>query len=233
MAKHKLVLIPGLLCDEHLWAHQVDGLSDIADIEVADITREDNIPDLARAVLRRAPEKFSLAGLSMGGYVAHEIMRQEPERVERLALVDTSARPDTPENTKKRKSMMDLAMHGKFKGVTPLLLPNLVHPDHVKKTGVGDVVLRMAENVGKDAFLRQQTALLHRVDSRPDLANINCPTLVLCGAEDALTPVEFHQEMAEGIGGNAKLVIVEHSGHLAPLEQPTIVTDAFRAWLEQ
>ncbi|MCK4939303.1 MAG: alpha/beta hydrolase, partial [Rhodospirillaceae bacterium] len=106
MAKHKLVLIPGLLCDEHLWAHQVRDLAEVADIEVADITREDNIADLARAVLRRAPEKFSLAGLSMGGYVAHEIMRQEPDRVERLALVDTSARSDTPENTKKRKSMM-------------------------------------------------------------------------------------------------------------------------------
>ncbi len=233
MNKHKLVLIPGLLCDENLWAHQVSGLADMAEVEVADITREDNIPDLARAVLRRAPERFSLAGLSMGGYVAHEIMRQEPTRIERLALVDTSARPDTPENTKKRKSMMDLATHGKFKGVTPLLLPNLVHPDHVEKANVGDVVLRMAESVGKDAFLRQQTALMHRVDSRPDLANINCPTLVLCGREDALTPVEVHQEMADAIGDNAKLVVVEHSGHLAPLEQPRVVTDAFKKWLEQ
>ncbi len=233
MAKHKLVLIPGLLCDEHLWAHQVRDLAEVADIEVADITREDNIADLARAVLRRAPEKFSLAGLSMGGYVAHEIMRQEPDRVERLALVDTSARSDTPENTKKRKSMMDLAMHGKFKGVTPLLLPNLVHPDHVEKTGVGDVVLQMAENVGKDAFLRQQTALMHRVDSRPDLANINCPTLVLCGRDDALTPVEVHQEMADGIGDNAKLVVIEHSGHLAPLEQPEEVNRAFEQWMQR
>ena len=233
MAKHKLVLIPGLLCDEHLWAHQVRDLAEVADIEVADITREDNIADLARAVLRRAPEKFSLAGLSMGGYVAHEIMRQEPDRVERLALVDTSARSDTPENTKKRKSMMDLAMHGKFKGVTPLLLPNLVHPDHVEKTGVGDVVLQMAENVGKDAFLRQQTALMHRIDSRPDLANINCPTLVLCGRDDALTPVEVHQEMADGIGDNAKLVVIEHSGHLAPLEQPEEVNRAFKQWMQR
>lgn len=233
MSKNKLVLLPGLLCDERLWANQVDALADVADVSVADITFEDNIPDLARAILRRAPEKFSLAGLSMGGYVAHEIMRQEPNRIERLALVDTSARADTPENTKKRKSMMDLAMHGKFKGVTPLLLPNLVHPDHVKKAGVGDVVQQMAESVGKDAFLRQQTALMHRVDSRPDLANINCPTLVLCGREDVLTPVEVHQEMANGIGDNAKLVVVEHSGHLAPLEQPRVVTNAFKKWLEQ
>ncbi|MCK4940179.1 MAG: alpha/beta hydrolase, partial [Rhodospirillaceae bacterium] len=134
---------------------------------------------------------------------------------------------------KKRKSMMDLAMHGKFKGVTPLLLPNLVHPDHVEKTGVGDVVLQMAENVGKDAFLRQQTALMHRVDSRPDLANINCPTLVLCGRDDALTPVEVHQEMADGIGDNAKLVVIEHSGHLAPLEQPEEVNRAFEQWMQR
>lgn len=233
MPSNKLILIPGLLCDERLWSQQVAALGDVVDIEVADITREDNIPDLARAVLRRAPEKFSLAGLSMGGYVAQEIMRQEPARVERLALLNTSARADTPEQTKRRKSMMDLAMHGKFKGVTPLLLPNLVHPDHVNKLGIGDVVLQMAENVGKDAFLRQQTALMHRVDSRPDLKNINCPTLVLCGREDALTPPEIHQEMADGIGDNATLVVVEHSGHLAPLEQPAIVTDAFNKWLEQ
>jgi len=233
MPKNKLILIPGLLNDERLWSHQVSALGDGADVEVADITREDNIPDLARAVLRRAPEKFSLAGLSMGGYVAQEIMRQDPSRVERLALVDTSARPDTPEQSARRKSMMELAMHGKFKGVTPLLLPNLVHPDHVNKPSVRDIVLQMAENVGKDAFLRQQTALLNRVDSRPDLKNIKCPTLVLCGREDALTPPEIHQEMADGIGDGAALVIVENSGHLAPLEQPEIVTDAFKKWLER
>ncbi|MCK5166719.1 MAG: alpha/beta hydrolase, partial [Rhodospirillaceae bacterium] len=97
----------------------------------------------------------------------------------------------------------------------------------------GDVVLQMAENVGKDAFLRQQTALMHRVDSRPDLANINCPTLVLCGRDDALTPVEVHQEMADGIGDNAKLVVIEHSGHLAPLEQPEEVNRAFKQWMQR
>ncbi|MDH5187804.1 MAG: alpha/beta hydrolase [Rhodospirillaceae bacterium] len=233
MPKNKLILIPGLLNDERLWAHQVSALGDVADVEVADITREDNIPDLARAVLRRAPEKFSLAGLSMGGYVAQEIMRQEPNRIERLALVDTSARADTPEQTKRRKSMMELATHGKFRGVTPMLLPNLVHPDHVNKPGIGDVVLQMAENIGKDAFLRQQTALMHRVDSRPDLKNINCPTLILCGREDMLTPPEIHQEMADGIGDSATLVVVEHSGHLAPLEQPEAVNNAFRKWMQR
>lgn len=233
MVKPQLVLLPGILCDEKLWHHQVRDLTDICNVTVADLTREDNMPDMARAVLRRAPEKFALAGLSMGGYVAQEIMRQEPDRVERLALVDTSARADTPERTKRRKSMMDLAEHGKFKGVTPMLLPSLLHPDHVEKEGVGDVVLQMAEHIGKDAFLRHQNAIMHRKDGRDDLKKVDCPVLVLCGDRDALTPPEVHEEMVDAIGDNANLVVVEHAGHLAPLEQPDAVTTAMRNWLTE
>lgn len=233
MTTPELILLPGLLCDEKLWQHQVRDLSDICHVTVADLTREDNMPDMARTVLRRAPEKFSLAGLSMGGYVAQEILRQEPDRVERLALVDTSARADTPEQTKRRKSMMDLAEHGKFKGVTPMLLPNLVHPDHVEKEGVGDVVLQMAEHIGKDAFLRHQNAIMYRVDGVDDLKKVDCPVLVLCGEQDALTPPKVHQEMVDAIGEYATYVVVEHSGHLAPLEQPDAVTRALRNWLTE
>ncbi|MCK5445168.1 MAG: alpha/beta fold hydrolase [Rhodospirillaceae bacterium] len=233
MAEHELILLPGLLCDEKLWHHQVQALSDICNISVADLTREDNIPDMARAVLRRAPERFALAGLSMGGYVAQEIMRQEPERVERLALVNTNARTDTPEQIARRKSMMDLADHGKFKGVTPMLLPSFLHPDHVEKEGIGDVVLQMAEHTGKDAFLRHQNAIMHRKDGREDLKKINCPVLILCGEQDTLTPPKVHEEMVDAIGDNATFVVVEHAGHLAPLEQPNLVSAAFRKWLTE
>lgn len=187
--------------------------------------------DLARAVLRRAPEKFALAGLSMGGYVAMEIMRQEPDRVIKLALLDTSARPDTPEITARRLALMEEAELGEFRGVTAKLLPNLVHPSHVNAPGVRDVIFEMAERVGKLSFMRQQNAIMNRLDSRPFLKDIGCPTLVLCGESDQLAPPEVHREIADMIGDNAHLVVVPESGHLTPLEEPDAVNRAMHEWL--
>ena len=228
-----LILLPGLLCDHALWQHQTSSLGEIFDITVADLTREDNVPDLARAVLARAPQTFALAGLSMGGYVAMEIMRQAPDRVERLALLDTTARADTPEQTERRKTFINMTEVGKFKGVTAALLPNLVHPDFVEDPAIGGVVTQMAERVGKEAFLRQQHAIMNRIDSRPHLKAVKCPTLVLCGSDDALTPVELHEEMAAEIGEVAELAIVKRSGHLAPLEQPQVVNYALQEWMKR
>lgn len=230
--KRTLILLPGLLCDDALWAHQAAFLDEVADVTVADLTREDNLPDMARHVLARAPERFALAGLSMGGYVAQEIMRQAPERVSCLALLDTNARADTPEQSERRKALMAEAEHGKFKGIGPKLLPNLVHPDHAKDEAIAATVLAMAERVGKDAFLRQQNAIMHRVDGRADLARVDCPTLVLCGEDDAMTPVKVHQEMAEAVGDNAELVTLEHCGHLSPIERPEAVSAALFDWLQ-
>lgn len=230
--KPTLILLPGLLCDDALWAHQVEHLADIADVRVADLTREDNMPDLARHVLVRAPERFALAGLSMGGYVAQEILRQAPERVERLALVDTNARADTPEQSERRRALMGEAEAGDFKGVTPKLLPNLVHPDHVDVPHIRDTVLAMAERVGKDAFLRQQTAIMHRIAGHEVLASVNCPSLVLCGEDDAMTPPAVHEEMAEALGGPVEMKTIPDCGHLSPLEKPEHATEALAAWLQ-
>lgn len=230
--KPTLILLPGLLCDDALWAHQVDHLADFAEVRVADLTREDNMPDLARHVLARAPGRFALAGLSMGGYVAQEILRQAPERVERLALVDTNARADTPEQSERRRALMAEAEAGNFKGVTPKLLPNLVNPNHVDVPHIRDTVLEMAERVGKDAFLRQQTAIMHRVAGHEVLAASTCPALVLCGEDDAMTPPAVHQEMADALGGPVEMVTIPDCGHLSPLEQPAQVTAALAAWLQ-
>lgn len=230
MPDRHIVFLPGLLCDEALWAHQMAHLSDTADVVVGDLTRDESISDMAERVLEEAPDTFALAGLSMGGYVAQEIMRQEPERVERLALIDTQARADTADQVKTRKDLIRIASMGKFKGVTPRLLPNLVHEDRLEDPAVRDVVLGMAERVGQDAFVRQQSAILGRKDGRGDLHAIRVPTLVLCGRQDILTPPILHQEMADSIPG-ARLVIVENSGHLAPLEQPIGVTAVLRYWL--
>lgn len=230
--KQPLLLLPGLLCDPILWAHQTEYLSDIADMTVADLTRHDNVADMAASAIEGMPETFALAGLSMGGYVAQEVMRQAGDRVTRLALLDTSSRPDTEEQTRRRRGLISLAKTGKFKGVTPKLLPLLIHPDRMEDEALTSEVMTMSENVGRDAFFLQQTAILNRPDSRPDLAKISCPTLVLCGRQDALTGVELHEEMATGIDGS-KLVVVEDCGHLSTMEQPEAVTAVMRYWLQQ
>ncbi len=227
-----LVLLPGLLCDEGLWAHQRRHLADVTVASVPDLTGHDGVGDLARHVLAGAPPRFALAGLSMGGYVAFEIMRQAPERVAKLCLVDTTARPDTDEQQERRRALVKLAQTGKFKGVTPRLLPLLIHPDRMEDDAVAGEVMRMAERVGRDAFCRQQNAILNRPDSRPDLPRIQCPTLVITGREDQLTPPDRGQEMADGIA-DAKFALVEHCGHLAPLEQPAATTALMRMWLTQ
>jgi pimeloyl-ACP methyl ester carboxylesterase len=157
-------------------------------------------------------------------------MRQAPERVERLALIDTTARADTEEKVQTRRDLIRLANLGKFKGVTPRLLPNLIHPSRLKDPAVADVILEMAARIGQDAFKRQQNAILSRTDGRADLAAIRVPTVVICGRQDALTSVELHQEMVTAITGS-RLVVIEDCGHLSPLERPYAVTAVMRYWL--
>lgn len=230
--KPALALLPGLLNDKALWQHQIAPLSETAQPWVADFTSQDSIAAMAAGVLEAMPERFALCGLSMGGYVAFEIMRQAPERVERLALLDTQARQDPPEIRQRRRDMMQLAEKGEFKGVTQRLLLQLVHPDRVEAPEVGGAVLAMAARVGKEAFLRQQMAILGRADSLPTLAQIVCPTLVLCGENDLLTPPDRHLEMAAGIA-DARLVKLPDCGHLPPLERPQDTTAALLQWLQQ
>ena len=228
--KMPLILLPGLLCDRALWEPQLAGLADIAEMTVGDLTHDDSMAGMAQSVLAAAPERFALAGLSMGGYASLEIMRQAPERVVRLALLDTSARPDTPEQTAQRRSLIGMCEAGEFKGVTPRLLPRWIHPSRVNDKALTETVMAMTARVGRDAFIRQQTAIMGRADSRPGLSRIQCPTLVLCGREDEATPVEAHREMAADIP-NARLVIVPECGHLSTLERPEAVNTALRRWL--
>ncbi len=225
-----LILIPGLLCDAALWRHQIDHLKDPLTITVADLTQDDTVPAMAERLLAVAPPSFALAGLSLGGYVAQEVMRQAPERVERLALMATNARADTEEQRENRASLINLTEIGRFKGVTPRLLPNLIHPDRLSDPAVADVVLEMAERVGQDAFIRQQRAIMARKDGRTDLEAIRIPTLVAAGREDKLCPPKVQEEMAARLP-NGRLVFIEDCGHLPPLERPRTVTALFRYWL--
>ncbi len=232
MTGRPLVLLPGLLCDDALWAPQIAALGDLAAISVGDVTTADSVAGMARQVLERAPAEFALAGLSMGGYVSFEIMRQAPVRVTRLALLDTSARPDTPARQQQRRDLLRLARVGEFRGVTPKLLPQWVHPERMRDPDFVANVTAMTQRVGREAFIRQQTAIMDRPDSRPGLTQVKVPTLVLCGRQDLATPVEFAREIAADIP-DARLVIVEECGHLATLERPDEVNRALRAWLTQ
>jgi pimeloyl-ACP methyl ester carboxylesterase len=226
-----LVLLPGLLCDAALWAPQVDALRGLADpIMIGDLTRHDSMGAMAEAILAEAPPRFALAGLSMGGYCAQEIMRRAPERVTRLALLDTSARADSDEQRARRRGLIELAQKGQFKGVTPRLLPLLIHPDRLEDKPLTRTVMGMSARVGQAAFLRQQKAIMGRPDGRPDLARIACPTLVLVGRQDALTPVALHEEIVAGVPG-ARLTVIEDSGHLTTLERPDPVNLALEEWL--
>ncbi len=225
-----LLFLPGLLCDRALWENQVRHLADVAESQVMDLSRDDTVGALAAAVLAMAPPRFALAALSMGGYVALEILRRAPERVLRLALIDTTARPDSPEQLSRRRGLINLARSGKFRGVTPRLLPLLIHPDRQADQPLTSTVMAMAERVGQEAFIRQQTAIMSRPDSRPGLGAIACPTLVVGGREDALTPPPLLAEIADHIPG-ARHVIIEECGHLPPLERPHALSALLRQWL--
>ena len=228
-----LVLVPGLLCDERLWQPQAERLADLPDPIIANVIGDGSVSEMARSVLDAAPSagRFALAGLSMGGYVALEVMRVAPERVARLALLDTSARADTPEQTSERRELIELAEKGRFEEVPRRLLPRMLHPDRLDDERLTSTVFGMADAVGPEAFVRQEEAIIGRPDSRETLSGIACPTLVLCGREDALTPLPLHEEIASLIPGS-RLRVVEKCGHLSTLERPEAVTAALREWLE-
>jgi pimeloyl-ACP methyl ester carboxylesterase len=231
-SKPTLILAPGLLCDAALWRHQSEHLSDIAEVMVADFTTGDTMADFAASVLAMTSGTFALAGLSMGGYVVQEVMRQAPERVERLALLDTGARADTEEQSSRRRGLIELSQKGEFKGVTKTLLPLFIPESRLDDEDLVEEVMAMTRRIGRDAFIRQQTAIMGRSDGRGDLAKIKIPTLVVCGRLDTLTPLELSEEIATGIPG-AALVVVENSGHLSTMEQPEAVTALLRYWLQR
>ncbi len=226
-----VVLVPGLLASARLYAPQLAALWSSGAVQVANHTRDDSMAALARRILAEAPPRFALVGLSMGGYVAFEILRQAPERVARVALLDTAARADTPDASAARRTQMDLAASGRFTEVIDALFARVVHPSRQHDAALRELMRLMGAEVGVSGYLRQQTANMTRIDSRPTLAGIRCPTLVLVGEGDRLTPPERAVEIADAITG-ARLVVVPDCGHFSTLECPQAVTDALRAWLQ-
>lgn len=226
-----LMLLPGLNCTARLFELQIDALRDICDPFVPDTRRNDSLSAMAAAILENAPTRFALAGLSMGGYLAFEIIRRAPRRVLRLALLDTQARPDPPEATEKRRRLIRLAESGDFEAaLTALAWTDLVATTRASDNSLEAVIYGMAREVGPEAFVRQEKAIIARPDSRPLLPAIACPTLVLVGDDDRITPPVLSQEMASAIP-DARLVVVPDCGHLSALERPREVTAALHQWL--
>ncbi len=230
--KRQLILCPGLLCDDALWAHQVASLGDVAEIVVSEFQTHDSIRSMAESLLASAPPRFAIAGLSLGGYVCQEVMRLAPDRVIGLALLNTSARPDTKDQASRRRSLVERVEKGEFEDVMAMLWPLLVHPERAEDESLRDRYLEMGGHIGGDIFVRHQTAILNRANGVRDLARIKCPTLVLCGREDQVTPLELHLEMAAAIP-RADLAVLGRCGHLSTLERPEAVTGILRTFLTE
>ena len=228
MTKPQLLLLPGLLNDADLWRDQIAGLSDIADCVVPDLTQLDTLSALARSVLAAAAPSFALAAFSFGGYVAQEILRQAPERVERLALLDTAIRIDTPQRAMQRRALNKAAAaDGHFLGMTERMLHTYIDPSRFEDQALVSRIQAMTERLGRQVFLRQNS--VEREDGEAVLRSYSGPKLILCGEHDALTPLATHQEMAAIAG--APLVVIPGSGHMTPMEKPQAVTAALRDWM--
>src|SRR5512146_1160885 len=224
------ILVPGLLSSPRLYAEQIPELWRIGPVTVALHTRDDSMAGIARRILSSAPPRFALAGLSMGGYICFEILRQAPERIAKLVLLDTSARPDAPEQSEQRRSQIDMARNGRLGEVADMLFPRMVHARRWGDESLRRIWRTMAQEVGPEGFSNQQTAIMARPDSRPGLAAIGCPTLVIVGDGDVLTPPERAEEIASGIPG-ARLSVIRDSGHLSTLAQPAAVMRSMAQFL--
>jgi pimeloyl-ACP methyl ester carboxylesterase len=224
------VLVPGLLCSARLYADQIPALWGFGPVTVADHRRDASMDAIAERILTAAPPRFALVGLSMGGYIAFMIASKAPERVARLALLDTAARPETEGQTQRRLPQIALAQSGRLAEVVDQLFPLFVHRNRQGDTALRRIVDAMAQETGSEVFVRQQKAIMGRPDARPMLASIRCPTLVLVGEGDELTPPAAAQEIAAGITG-ARLVQVPDCGHLSTLERPDVVNAALAEWM--
>lgn len=227
-----LILVPGLLCSARLYAPQIAALWPFGQVTVADHRRNDSMPAIAARILAHAPPRFALAGLSMGGYIALTMLRLAPERVAKLALLDTSARSDTAEQSAAREKLIAMAQADRMDEVVEALAPRFLHREREHDPALRSLLHDMASDTGADAFVRQQKAIMSRPDARPLLAGIRCPTMVLVGDGDRLTPPDLAQEICAAIP-EARLVVVPDCGHLSTVEQPMAVNAALAEWLRR
>lgn len=224
-----LVLVPGLVCDAAVWEHQVAHLGDAARMTVPPVTAGATMAEMAADVLAKAPERFALAGFSMGGYVALEMLRQAPQRVTRLALLDTSARGDTAEKRAWRKRVIAACNSGGYAQVIEDMLPILLHPDRQREP-IADFVRAMAMRVGAEAYAARQRAMMTRGDGRDLLRASNIPVRAIMGRQDGMSTYEAHAEIAQ-LAPRGRFSVIEECGHMCIIERPQAATALLRDWL--
>jgi pimeloyl-ACP methyl ester carboxylesterase len=229
-----LVLLPGLACDADVWKHLVQSLAGTTTVRVVDYGPSDSIEKMAVVALDDAPKRFAVAGHSMGGRVAFEIVRRAPECVAGLAVLDTAYRAfvggDAGEReTAARTALLEMAETKGMRAMAEFWMKGIIHPDRMADNALVGAIVEMMGRKTPEIFAAQIKALLQRPDATPVLAAVRCPTLVLCGREDAWSPLAGHREIAARIP-KAKLAVIEHSGHMAPMERPEDVTASMTSW---
>jgi pimeloyl-ACP methyl ester carboxylesterase len=229
--KPTLFLLPGLLCDERVWAHQTRHLATLADIRIPDFSQLDSLDAMADAVLHQAPPHFHVAGHSMGGRVALQILSKAPDRIAKLALLDTGTHAAKPGEAEKRQILIDLAATQGMGTMARTWAPPMVHPARQQDAALMDAIFSMVESYSVASFRKQVNALLHRPDALPFLARAPAGTLVLCGREDAWSPPVQHEVISRALPDHPPVTIIDHAGHMAPMEQPEAVSAALRKWL--
>jgi pimeloyl-ACP methyl ester carboxylesterase len=230
MPKQNLLMIPGLVANDTMWLEPAKLLSDVAECHIARLPPLDDLAEMARLILLDAPERFALAGWSMGGYLAFEILRQAEKRVSRIALMSTNALPETRAVTLRRRIMNRDAGTKGYMTMIENIIPRFLHPDNVKTGVVAAVMSAQARETGYDAFLQHQNAMINRSDNRDVARNIKCPTVVMVGDQDIVTPISEHKELADLIP-DARLVVVPTCGHMITLENPVATAGILRGWL--
>ena len=230
MSLPALVLLPGMMCDDRMYASQIYALKNIAECQVGYIGGADNMADIARQVLAQAPEKFALAGLSMGGIVAMEIVRQAPERVTRLALMDTNPWAEIDDAKAARQPQIEAVEAGQLEQLLrESMVPRYFASPQPQLT---ELCIEMGLTLGEDVFVRQSLALKDRRDQQKPLASFNKPSLVLMGEKDELCPLDRHECMVSLLSQVA-FVKIANAGHIPTLEQPAAVNAALKQWMVQ
>ncbi len=218
------------LTDERLYAAQVAALGDAFDCRVFVFREHDSLAGMAEALLAATPARFTLVGLSLGGYVAFEVVRRQTQRLERLALIDTTAVADTAARRDGRLADIAKVRAGGIEALVPELPPRWLLPAHARRPELVELMAAMARSVGAQGQINQQTAMLGRPDSHADLSTLRLPTLVMCGRQDPVTPLADHEAMVACVPG-ARLEVIEDCGHLSTIEQPEATSRVLARWL--
>ena len=225
-----VVMIPGMMCDERIFAHQIEELGTDTEVYIADISKYSSIQELASDVLENSPPKFFLVGHSMGGIVAMEMCSQEPDRIEKLVIMDSNHKSELEETKLKREPQIRDVISGNLAQVMKEeMKPNYL-ADSYKQKDILNTCMEMALTLGPEVFVRQSRALQDRDDQQSTLKDLNIPVLIMCGAEDKLCSLERH-ELMHNIINDSKLEVVMDAGHMPTLEQPQKTTEVIKSWL--